>query len=276
MPKSKFFLKSLTVWGAIVGILPGLLAAFGVTIPPDLIVDADAWVKLLINGADQVNEALGGIMVLVGRWRAGGLKSGLEALSGRGLGAFAPYVTLPMVLVLPLGACTTINEMLFGEVETPAQEAYQEKAKYVYVGIPARNYVLASDTDRGVVQAVCNVDQVVYKASQGAAAAALGGGDNLTRILVAMSSGLASFSLEVFGQVVMPRPDDIVSRGVILARVGAMSIAEMRIWRKRFVEVKSEGFVANGRDPTEEEWAQLDAKVDEIHEAIQTACAAPA
>ena len=103
MPKSKFFLKSLTVWGAIVGILPGLLAAFGVTIPPDLIADADAWVKLLINGGDQVNEAVGGLMVLVGRWRVGGLDAGLEALSGRGLGAFAPFVVAPMMLVALAG-----------------------------------------------------------------------------------------------------------------------------------------------------------------------------
>lgn len=185
------------------------------------------------------------------------------------------YLTLLAALcggLLILGACASVNEMLFGAVETEAQEAYQEKAKYVYVAIPARNYVLASDAERGVVQAVCSIDNAVYEASLGAAAAALGGGDSLTRILVAMSSGLASFSLEVFGQVAIPRPDDIVQRGVILARVGAMSIAEMRIWRKRFVEAKSEDFVANGRDPTEEEWAQLDAEVDEIHGAIQAAC----
>ena len=103
MPKSKFFLKSLTVWGAIVGILPGLLAAFGVTIPPDLISEADGLFKLLINGGDQVNEAVGGLMVLVGRWRVGGLDAGLEALSGRGLGAFAPFVVAPMMLVALAG-----------------------------------------------------------------------------------------------------------------------------------------------------------------------------
>ena len=175
--------------------------------------------------------------------------------------------------LLILGACSSINEMLFGEVETPAQEAYQEKAKYVYVAIPARNYVLASDADRGVVQAVCNIDQVVYDASQSASAAALSGGDGLTQALVALSSGLASFSLEVFGQLAVPRPAEIANRTVILARVGAMSIAEMRIWRKQFVEVKSEDFVQNGRDPTPEEWEQLDARATEIHETVQAACA---
>lgn len=268
MPKSKFFLKSLTVWGAIVGILPGLLAAFGVAVPPDLIAEADAWFKLLINGGDQVNEAVGGFMVVVGRWRAGGLNAGLEALAGRGLNALAPLAAVPVVM-LALAGCATV---LFGEVETPAQEAYQEKAKYVYTAIPARNYVQASDVDHGVVQAVCNLDLVFFEASQGAAAAALGGGDDLTRVLVAMSSGLASLSLEVFGQVAVPRPGEIAQRTVILARVGALSIAEMRIWRKGFVEAKSEDFVTNGRDPTEEEWAQLDGKVEEIHAAIQGAC----
>ncbi len=80
-----------------------------------------------------------------------------------------------------------------------------------------------------------------------------------------------SFSLEVFGQVAIPRPDEIAQQTVTLARVGAPSI-----WRKGFVEAKSGDFVAAGRDPTEEEWARLDAEVDEIHGAIQTACAAPA
>ena len=118
------------------------------------------------------------------------------------------------------------------------------------------------------------LDDVACEAAQGAASAALGGGDDLTRVLGAMSSGLASFSLKVFDQIAILQPDDIVQRGVLLASVGAMSIAEMPIWRKGFVEAKSEDFEVNGRDPTPEEWAQLDTEADEIHGAIQDACAA--
>ena len=51
------------------------------------------------------------------------------------------YLTLLAALcggLLILGACVSVNEMLFGAVETEAQEAYQEKAEYAYVAIPAQ------------------------------------------------------------------------------------------------------------------------------------------
>lgn len=177
--------------------------------------------------------------------------------------------------LLILGGCSTINELLFGDAETAAQEAFQEKGKYVWMAILARNYVTASDPDRGIVQAVCAVEQTVYDASLGAAAAAQAGGDELLKVLAAMSSGLASFSLEVFGQVVVPDFELVSDRTIVLARVGAQSVAEMRLWRKGFVEAKSADFVQNGRDPTPEEWQQLDAKVEEVHGAVRAACAAP-
>jgi len=55
---------------------------------------------------------------------------------------FLAALTGPLLAAFLLTGCTSINEMLFGAAETPAQQAYQEKGKLVYVSIPIRNYVL--------------------------------------------------------------------------------------------------------------------------------------
>ncbi len=105
MTRSKSFLKSMTVWGAIIGFLPTLFEEFGVTIPPELIAEADRIVKTAISSADQANEAIGAILVIWGRYRAGGLSFVLAALQGGGLKRVIPYAALPLLLGLPLGAC---------------------------------------------------------------------------------------------------------------------------------------------------------------------------
>ena len=117
MPKSKFFLKSLTVWGAIVMALPALLAAFGAEIPPDLIAEADSAVKMLILALDEVVTGIGAVMVLIGRVRAGGLTFAVGRLGGGGLKPVVPYLALPLVLALPLGACGTVPLSTGGDVE---------------------------------------------------------------------------------------------------------------------------------------------------------------
>lgn len=178
----------------------------------------------------------------------------------------------PLLAALFFTGCQSINELLFGEANTPAQQAYQEKAKLYYVDIPVRNYVALPDANVDVKAAVCNLEQVVYDSGISAAGVALSGGDNITQILAAMAGGLASLSLEVFGDVIVPQPEEIVHKTIILARVGTASVLEMRLWRKNFVEVKSNEFVASQRDPNEDEWRALDAKVNEIHTAIRQSC----
>ena len=101
MPKSKFFLRSMTVVGGIVGLLPNLLAAFGVALPAELMADTESALRDLILAADALNEAVGGVMILAGRWRA---SSRLTLLPRFDAGSL--HAVLPFALMLPLAACS--------------------------------------------------------------------------------------------------------------------------------------------------------------------------
>lgn len=101
MPKSKFFLRSWTIWGAIVGVLPNLLAAFGAELPAELVGDTDSAVRSVILAADALNEALGALLIIIGRQRASSRLTLLPQLDAGGLRA-----ALPFALLLSLAACS--------------------------------------------------------------------------------------------------------------------------------------------------------------------------
>ena len=94
MPKSKFFLRSMTIVGAIVGLLPNLLAAFGIALPAELLADTDSALRDLILAADALNEAVGGVMIVLGRWRANSRLTVLPQLGAGGLRAALPFALL--------------------------------------------------------------------------------------------------------------------------------------------------------------------------------------
>lgn len=177
------------------------------------------------------------------------------------------------VLALGLTACSSFGDMLFGETTNNQQLAWRKVAGYVYAGIPARNYLSNPNALTGVEDAICNFDNGFYAAMQSAQAVVAAGGDDVSISLSAMSSMLASLNLEIFGNITVPdSPGDIVSRSVVWLQVGTLSAAEMRLWRTTFVQPKIEGFVAEDRDPTADEWDQIVRKATEIHEAIQASC----
>ena len=101
MPESKFFLRSWTIWGAIVAVLPNLLAAFGVTLPDGLLGEADSAVRDVILAADTLNEALGALLIVVGRQRASTRLTVLPQLGAAGL----PFALLPFTLPLVVAGC---------------------------------------------------------------------------------------------------------------------------------------------------------------------------
>lgn len=101
MPKSKFFLRSWTIWGAIVGVLPNLLAAFGAELPAELVGDTDSAVRSVILAADALNEALGALLIIIGRQRASARLTVLPQPDAGGLRA-----ALPFALLLSLAACS--------------------------------------------------------------------------------------------------------------------------------------------------------------------------
>jgi hypothetical protein len=63
----KFFLKSKTVWGVIVMALPTLLPVLGVNLGQDE-------TALITSTGDQFVTAIGGLLAIYGRFKAGGIK----------------------------------------------------------------------------------------------------------------------------------------------------------------------------------------------------------
>lgn len=173
-----------------------------------------------------------------------------------------------LVAAFLLPACASF----FGEAETPEQKAFKVGAQYVYVATPAANYLALPGAEPGTVAAVCNLDKATYDGFQAARAAIEAGGDRLTVALAGAASALADFSLEVIGDVGVPDTSDIAAKTIIWARVGLVSAASMRAWRKGFLKPKLAAMVAENREPTETELAQVDDKATALHQAIQARC----
>jgi len=71
MSADKFFLKSKTIWGVIVMALPALLPVLGISLGAD-----DT--ALITATGDQVMTAIGGLIAVYGRFKAGGVTVGVE------------------------------------------------------------------------------------------------------------------------------------------------------------------------------------------------------
>lgn len=68
---SKGILKSITAWGGIVMILPAVLKLFGIDVTPAEVQSGwDTLMAMVNNGA----EFVGFVMVIYGRWKAGGIR----------------------------------------------------------------------------------------------------------------------------------------------------------------------------------------------------------
>ncbi len=67
--QNKVFLKSKTLWGVVIGIVPLMAAAFGME-PPDLSGLSQAG----LNFINTFNELVGFVLILWGRWAAPGVR----------------------------------------------------------------------------------------------------------------------------------------------------------------------------------------------------------
>ncbi len=65
----KIFIKSKTLWGVLIGIVPLLATAAGMEAP-----DLGAISQAGLNFLDAVNELVGAALVLWGRWGAPGVR----------------------------------------------------------------------------------------------------------------------------------------------------------------------------------------------------------
>lgn len=68
--KDKWVLKSKTVWGMIIVVIPMVLALFNLPALPDMGAIADAG----INFIDNINEIVGFLLIAWGRYTAGGTR----------------------------------------------------------------------------------------------------------------------------------------------------------------------------------------------------------
>lgn len=182
--------------------------------------------------------------------------------------ALLPTLLLVGFLPLLLGACST----LYGEANTQQREAWLATARYSYVAVPLRNYVISPTADVDIVASLCPIDQSVHDSYKGISAARAVGGDTLDAALAASVSALSTLTLEVFGQLKIPDLSNVKSKSLIWAKVGAESVVEMRAWRKSFIKPKLADFEVNDRDPDAGEWATVNKQADLLHGAIQDAC----
>lgn len=184
---------------------------------------------------------------------------------------FRRFLVLSIVL-LTLGACTNFADSFFGLAETEEQMAYRKAGEYVYVTIPAVNYVNHEKALVTTTKIICAIDDSAFAAVNTAQKAFMSGADNKTVVLLEAASALASFNLEIFNELTIPDAGDALERTVVLTTVGLESAGAMRLWRKQFLQVKLEAMVASGRAPTEAEWLQVDNKMAEQHKAVQAKC----
>ena len=63
----KFFLKSKTIWGVVVMAMPALLPVFGVTL-------GATETALITETGDKVMTAIGALIAVYGRFKAGGVR----------------------------------------------------------------------------------------------------------------------------------------------------------------------------------------------------------
>jgi hypothetical protein len=171
-----------------------------------------------------------------------------------------------------LAACSTF----FGAAETSGQKAFRLAGIYSYVAIPAAEYAAIPTANTEIVDLVCRVDKAAWGAVESARVSLEMGGDTLTTSLAAASSAMASFSLQVLGTISFPSvdPAELASKSIILASVGARSFAEMRVFRKTYLQTKLAAMQDLGLDPTAEEMAEIGDQARLRHDRVQAACAA--
>lgn len=197
--------------------------------------------------------------------------TGLGGLLGRYLpaprgGTIKAVLPVALLIGLGLGGCASA----FGPADTAELEAYRLKGEFGYVEIPAAHYAASEAGTCQVKRLVASLDATAY-AGIGAAIASLeAGGDKIGAALAIAASSLESLKLEVLEDLVGALPGsstELAKRSVILGVVAAQSIGEMRAWR-RYIKAKLTGFEAEGRDPSEAEWAEVAARVEAWHAAI--------
>lgn len=177
---------------------------------------------------------------------------------------FSGLALVAVLLALP--ACKS----LFGEADTPGQEAFRLTGGYVYAAIPAANYVAIGDPV--VVDKLRGLEASVYEALLAARASLEGGGDTTSAGLAGLAGALASFNLQVLGSGALPDdPIELGARTIILAQVLATSAGAMRLFRKGYLRPKLKALVALGQDPTPGDWDEILAQAGALHDRIQGA-----
>lgn len=178
--------------------------------------------------------------------------------------AFRAASTLLVLLIV--GACTSSS--WFGTADTPGQKAYQAMARYVYAATPAAEYAKLPSAQPGVVDVLRQLDNAAYKAVTAAAAAYQAGGDDLTAVLARADAALSDFSLQAIGSVEIPDDEvGLVSRGAVLAAVGARSAIDMRAWRKNFTAVL-EQLAETGAEPSADAMGDVMDRAAGLHTTI--------
>ena len=162
------------------------------------------------------------------------------------------------------------TDRFFGVANTPDRQAFKMSCEYVYLGIPAANYVQHAAAKPEVVEAIRRNDARLHQAMMTARATLNSGGDATTAALAALGSTLASFSIQLTGSAVIPDdPAALAGRAIVIAGVLTQSAAEMRLWRKGYCQRKLDDFEANDRAPTEDEWTEVDTTLTDIRARIQ-------
>ena len=158
----------------------------------------------------------------------------------------------------------------FGTAHNDGQRAYLALGQYVYLATPVAEYVAAPGAQAGSVAVLRELDASAHGSALVAVAELRGGGGLAGAAIKVAQENLDRFNLAVFGQADLP--DDAaeaVDRGLVLALVGARAIPKMRAWRKGSLKPALATMVEEGRDPSDAEWAAIEARAEVLHKIIQ-------
>jgi len=190
----------------------------------------------------------------------------------------------PVLLVAAFAASSALGCAAVRDAETPAQKFFAAQGTYNIALQVAVNYAESPGADPEVVRSIAEIDQRAQQAIvAGQTAVRTEDGDTRDRILLASASALQRLTAELRTRIsegteasaalfVLAGPGAILVL-LKLLDVLAVLLASYPGAKDRFdrLSAKVRTMVEEGRDPTDEEWDELNAETRELSDRLQAA-----